>query len=150
MTDQLMDHLWVPRALTCLCVAVNLNLSQNGPPQPVQIQCIISSLKCFFLCKQFDCQGERMYVFIHSDVVPKQLQSDLIPLLREVLCTKVQATFRDTLAHQHCPLIQGRGLKEKCHFANSDYQVGVTSELCISFQIQFAMLWCWINNNCEA
>lgn len=30
MADQLMDHLWVPSALMCPYVAVNLNLSQNA------------------------------------------------------------------------------------------------------------------------
>lgn len=93
MTDQLMDHLWVARALTCLSVAVNLNLSENAAAHWASIASVDSVhyilTKVVFLCKQFDGQGERMYVFIHSDVVPKQLGSDLIPLLREVLCTKV-------------------------------------------------------------
>lgn len=68
-------------------VAVNLNLSQNAATHWASIASVDSVhhilTNLVFLCKQFDCQGECMYVFIHSDVVPKQLPRDLITLLRE-------------------------------------------------------------------
>lgn len=37
MTDQLIDHLWVPRALMCPSGAVSLNLSQNAATHWVSI-----------------------------------------------------------------------------------------------------------------
>lgn len=52
MSDRLMDHLWVPRALVIPSAAVNLNFSQNAATHWtssawIYIQWIISSLKCF-------------------------------------------------------------------------------------------------------
>lgn len=86
-----MDHLWVLRALICLCVAVNLNFSQNAVTHWASIASVDSDIltKVFFCVSNLIASGECMYVFVHSDVVPKQLQNYLIPLLREALCTKI-------------------------------------------------------------